>query len=235
MSADAPIAVVGMGCVFPGAEDPRTFWRNILAKLDASREVPAGRWIVDPREALAAGPETDRVYSTRGCFVESFAPDPTGLRIAPELLSALDPVYHMTLHAGRQAFLDGKTADLDLSQIGVILAAIALPTDASSAITREIMGQAFEEALFEQAAAAGLRTDRHGRDAGPARRLLTHPLNGRVTALPAALLAKALGLGGGSYTLDAACASSLYAVKLACDELRAGRARAMLAGGSESA
>jgi 3-oxoacyl-(acyl-carrier-protein) synthase/3-hydroxymyristoyl/3-hydroxydecanoyl-(acyl carrier protein) dehydratase len=44
-------------------------------------------------------------------------------------------------------------------------------------------------------------------------------------------LAKALGLGGGSFTLDAACASSLYAVKLACDELRAGRADAMLAGG----
>jgi len=41
----------------------------------------------------------------------------------------------------------------------------------------------------------------------------------------------ALGLGGGAYTLDAACASSLYAVKLAADELRAGRADAMLTGG----
>jgi acyl transferase domain-containing protein/3-hydroxymyristoyl/3-hydroxydecanoyl-(acyl carrier protein) dehydratase len=49
--------------------------------------------------------------------------------------------------------------------------------------------------------------------------------------LPAGLLAKGLGLGGGSYTLDAACASSLYALKLAADELLAGRADAMLAGG----
>src|SRR5262249_59956001 len=47
----------------------------------------------------------------------------------------------------------------------------------------------------------------------------------------AAVLARALGLGGGSYTLDAACASSLYALKLAADELRAGRTDAMLAGG----
>ncbi|MBK8267120.1 MAG: polyketide synthase [Planctomycetes bacterium] len=44
-------------------------------------------------------------------------------------------------------------------------------------------------------------------------------------------MARALGLGAGAYTLDAACASSLYSIKLACDELRAGRADAMLAGG----
>ena len=59
----------------------------------------------------------------------------------------------------------------------------------------------------------------------------THPLNRDVTGLPAALLAKALGLGGPAFTLDAACASSLYAIKLAADELLAGRADAMLAGG----
>ena len=56
-------------------------------------------------------------------------------------------------------------------------------------------------------------------------------LSGRVTSLPGAILARAFGLGGGTYTLDAACASSLYAVKLACDELHAHRTDAMLAGG----
>src|SRR5204862_5200044 len=59
----------------------------------------------------------------------------------------------------------------------------------------------------------------------------THPLNRYVAGLPAGILAKGLRFGGGSFTLDAACASSLYALKLACDELRAGRADAMLAGG----
>ena len=49
--------------------------------------------------------------------------------------------------------------------------------------------------------------------------------------MPAGVLASALGLGGGTSTVDAACASSLYALKLACDELVAGRADAMLAGG----
>src|SRR5262249_60080961 len=60
---------------------------------------------------------------------------------------------------------------------------------------------------------------------------LPHPLNRHAVGLPAGLLAKALQLGGGSVTLDAACASSLYAVKLAVDDLQAGRADAMLAGG----
>ena len=44
-------------------------------------------------------------------------------------------------------------------------------------------------------------------------------------------MARALGLGGGAFTLDAACASSLYALKLAADELLAGRADAMITGG----
>ncbi|MBR4329635.1 MAG: polyketide synthase, partial [Candidatus Riflebacteria bacterium] len=49
---------------------------------------------------------------------------------------------------------------------------------------------------------------------------------------PAGLLAAGLGLGGGCYTLDAACASSLYAIKLACEELISGRADAVLTGGA---
>src|SRR5207244_6376780 len=57
------------------------------------------------------------------------------------------------------------------------------------------------------------------------------PLNGYAAGLPAGLLARALGLGGGTYTLDAACASSLYALKLATDALLSGRADAMLTGG----
>ena len=45
------------------------------------------------------------------------------------------------------------------------------------------------------------------------------------------MVARALGLRGPAYTIDAACGSSLYSLKLAIDELRAGRADAMLCGG----
>ena len=219
MSDPAPIAVVGLGGVFPGALDLSTFSQNILNNIDTSREVPPERWIIPPGAVYASHDTPDKARSRRACLIEGFSPDLEGLDLAPGLLEQLDPLYHLALHAGRQAFLDGKTESLDRERIGVILAAIALPTDSSSAITREIVGRSFERRLLGTQAAS----------ADPAS--ATSLLNTRVVAWPASLLATALGLGGGSYTLDAACASSLYAIKLACEELRAGRAEAMLAGG----
>ncbi|HRF98886.1 MAG TPA: beta-ketoacyl synthase N-terminal-like domain-containing protein, partial [Aggregatilineales bacterium] len=56
------------------------------------------------------------------------------------------------------------------------------------------------------------------------------PDNASMSGSPAGIIAKALGLGGTHFALDAACASSLYALKLACDYLSAGKADMMLAG-----
>ncbi|MCG8404127.1 MAG: hypothetical protein MI923_02905 [Phycisphaerales bacterium] len=218
-----PIAVVGMGGIFPGATSLRQFWQNIVTKRDMAREVPSGRWILDPQTAFADEPAADKVCSLRGCFVDDFVFDPSGLNLDGGLLNRLDPLYHFVLHAGRQAFHNGITQGLDRARIGVILAAIALPTDGSSAIAREVLGSAFERRLLGNHVQSSSAAQESG--------LTTHPLNARVTGLPASLLAQALELSGGSYTLDAACASSLYAVKLACDELHSGRADAMLAGG----
>ncbi len=223
MDPDSTIAVVGMGGIFPGATDMAGYWRNIVAKRDMTRDVPLGRWVLDPADALADRPDPDKVYSLRGCYVEDFRLDPAGLDIDHALLDRLDPLYHLVLHAGREAFKENRAAALDRSRVGVIVAAIALPTDAASAITRETVGRAFEERVFQSCG-----SNRPAEALAPTD---THALNSRVTALPAALLAHALGLGGGSYTLDAACASSLYAIKLACEELKAGRTDAMLAGG----
>ena len=219
MTHVAPIAVVGLGGLFPQAPDLDTFQRHIQTRHDASRAAPNGRWVLDPRDAYHPDLAPDTVYSTHACFIEGFAFDPGGLTLDAETLRGLDPLYEMVLHVGRQAFADAATDRLDRRRVGVTLAAIALPTDGASVITSEIQGRAFEDALRT----AGTRTLR------PAP--LSSPLNARVTARPASLLARALGLDGGSCTLDAACASSLIAVKLACDELNAGRTDAMLAGG----
>ena len=47
----SPIAVVGMGGIFPGAPDLDRFWANIAAGVDASKEVPPHRWVLDPARA----------------------------------------------------------------------------------------------------------------------------------------------------------------------------------------
>ena len=194
---------------FLGGRGPGAVLANIAAGVDASSEVPADRWTLPPERCTdprIANPDT--VYTTRGYYLDPFEPDLTGLAIDPALVDQLDPLFHLVLDVGNRAWRQAKTETIDRQRVGVVLGNICLPTDRSSDLCREFLGGKL-----------GL--------ASP----LTHPLNRYVAGLPAGLLAQGLGLGGGSYTLDAACASSLYAVKLACDELLAGRADAMLAGG----
>ncbi len=222
MKTQHAIAIVGMGGVFPGANTLDTFWQHLIQKIDAAGPVPAERWIAPASAMVSPSPMPDRALSQRACLIKGFEFDPVGLDLDPDLVTDLDPLFHLVLHAGRQAFAGARTAALDKNRMGIILGAIALPTDSASRIARTILGRSFEEKLFKPGMATNSKFTAIPRN---------QALAGRVTALPAAILARALNLGGGSFTLDAACASSLYAVKLACDELCAFRADAMMAGG----
>lgn len=224
MHKHAPIAVVGMSGLFPNALDLDTFWQNIISKKNAVAKVPENRWIVKPDLMYASDLAPDKAISKRACLINDFKLDPNGLSIDQDLLKELDPLYHLVLHAAREAFLCvkpcAKTKKINRKKTGVILAAIALPTDASSKIAREILGKSFEEKLFKESLAFQKKS--FGKNGA---------LAAKVTSLPAALLAQVLDLGGGAFTLDAACASSIYAIKLACDALLSKRCDLMLAGG----
>ena len=231
------VAIVGLAGRFPGAgADLDAFWHNVAAGKDCSAEVPAGRWTLPPERCLdprIAHP--DSVYSSRAYYLEPFAPDLAGLDIDPGLVGELDRLFHLVLDAGNRAWRGAKTDATDRGRVGVVLGNICLPTDKANALCREYLGGRL--GVWSARSASGLQTSArgasgpHSRTARGASGPHSHPLNRYVAGLPAGLLAKGLGLGGGSYTLDAACASSLYALKLAADELLAGRADAMLAGG----
>ncbi len=210
MSVPPRVAIVGMGGLFPSSATPERLWADVLAAADRSRDVPPGRWMLDPDEVFdPAVAAPDRVYSRRGYFLDGVPRDPSDPN------GDLDPVFHLTLFAGRQAFASGVTHGLDRRRVGVILGDIVLPTEKASILARNILGRTFAEKLLGEAPPAEP----------------VDPRNRRAVGLPAALLASELGLSGTCYTLDAACASSLYAIKLAADELLDGRADAMLAGG----
>ena len=223
MNPSRQIAIVGIGALFPGSTDVGQFWNHVRAGHDLAREVPAGRWALPTQQVYSKTPAPDRVYSTRGCFVDDFNFDPTGLNLSPALLAGLDPMFHLLLGAGQSAWNDAITGSIDPRRAGVIIGNIALPTDAISAFSEEIL-----QVAWASRPCLPLRKNMGGTPMPPSK---TNPLNRYVAGLPAGLLAKALGLGGGSYTLDAACASSLYALKLAVDELQSGRADLMLTGG----
>ncbi|MCG6894740.1 MAG: polyketide synthase, partial [Desulfobacteraceae bacterium] len=221
MKPRTPIAVVSMAALFPGAPDLDTFWKNLCSGVSAARQVNGGRWGVEPRFVYQSSPAPDKTYSKRCCLVDGFRFDPSGFPLPESLLQALDPMHQMVLHVGRQAYSGCRTGHIDPRRIDVVLAAIALPTDGSSRITRNILGKQVEDAVS-------------GRTSGspePIRLDRASALAGRVVGFPATLLAASLGLKGDAFTLDAACASSLYAVKLACDALADGKADAVIAGG----
>ncbi len=133
------------------------------------------------------------------------------------MIDALDPMFRILLHAGNQAWKDCHTESLDKKRTGIIIGNIALPTDYSSQLA---------ESILDRVIAATRPNDiaiQHGTE--------PHPLNRYVAGLPGMILARALGLEGPCFTLDAACASSLYSLKYAIDELQSGRMDTMLCGG----
>ena len=214
------IAVVGMDGIFPGAPNLDRFWQNIVNGIDQSAPVPEGRWIAPSQDRLSTTRVPDRPYSSHACLITDFTFDPDAFALDPDLTRGLDPVHQLTLTAGKRAVQNCVTAPVDHRRIDTILAAIALPTDSASSFSRKIMGRAIESRLFPHASASSTT--------------LTHvdALASRVDGLPAALLAAEMGFGGDCFTLDAACASSIYAVKLACHALAADRADMVVTGGS---
>ncbi|MFN0059330.1 MAG: beta-ketoacyl synthase N-terminal-like domain-containing protein [Planctomycetota bacterium] len=212
------IAITGVGIAFPGARTLVEFWRLIAAGRTALARVPDGRWTMPADVAWSQdGPAPDRVVATNGGLLETSAVDLSGLRITADELRALDPQVSVLLQAARAAVTDAhELAALDRQRVAVVLGNIVLPTEKASALSREYLRAIFAEQLGLAATAPHPPTDARNRYAA---------------GLPAGLLATAFGFGGGAFTIDAACASSLYALKLAATELTAGRVDAVLAGG----
>jgi acyl transferase domain-containing protein/3-hydroxymyristoyl/3-hydroxydecanoyl-(acyl carrier protein) dehydratase len=213
----APIAIVGQGCVLPQAHSPEQLWRLVLEGRDVLTPAQPDDWNHETLAALTYPdtPPLERLLSTRGGFVHGFAArfDPTGYRIAAESLLALDPLFQWLLYAGQEALRsaghDMKTAS---ARVGAIVGNLSYPTRALVEFAERVWW---------------------ARDPGEPPRV--DPRNRFSSGLPAHILAEALGLGAGAFALDSACASSLYAIKLACDWLHDGRADLMLAGGVNAA
>ncbi|MBB5120206.1 hypothetical protein AF335_17255 [Streptomyces eurocidicus] len=216
-----PVAVVGRGCVLPDASGPEEFWRNLLDRRVSLRPAPPDRWGVPlpTGGATASGPgHPHRPATGTGGFVRGFADafDPTGFALGPAEILRLDPLFHWVLHAGRQALAEAGLPAAAPTRSGLVLGNLSYPSTAAVRHTEHVWLSA-QDPPVRDALLAAL----------PPR---PHAFNRFSSGLPALLAARALGLEGGAYALDAACATSLYAVKLACDRLHDRSADLMLAG-----
>ena len=218
-----PIAIVGRGCVLPGANAPNDFWNAIRDARDLVGPAPEGHWRLERRRVLrAAGDESaDAAFTDAGGYVSGFDAvfDPAGFALPAERILELDPMFRWLLHAARQAETEAGMHGRRTGRTGVIIGNLSLPTQSLSA---------FAETVWLEQQGRSFLDGRAGELAG-----LHRPTaeNRFMSGLPAHVVARALEADGGAFCIDAACASSLYALKLACDRLQAREADVMLVGG----
>lgn len=210
-----PIAIVGRGCVLPGALAPEPLHQAILEGRDLTSSVPPGRWAIRRRtpSRVSESGAPDLPWSDRGGYVRGFAErfDPGATALAAPLVAGLDPLFQWTLFAAGQALREaGHTGPS--ARAGAVFGNLGFPSALQARFSASVLLGAQAGALAQQAPA---RPDPHNRF---------------MSGLPAHLLAQAYGLGAGAFALDAACASSLYAIKIACERLADGEADLMVAG-----
>lgn len=231
-----PVAVVGMSVLLPGAPDLETYWRNLVAGVDAITDVPEGRWDADYYDPT--GPAApDRLYCKRGGFVDELATvQPTRFGIMPSSVDGAEPDQLIALHVASAAIADAGGADRlpDRDRVGIVLGRGGYLTPGLVRLDQRVrVVHQLVHTLRELMPGLGATELNGVRDAfleqlGPDR---PDAAIGLVPNLAASRVANRLDLRGPAYTVDAACASSLVAVDQAVGELASGRCDVVLAGG----
>ncbi|MFE0089839.1 SDR family NAD(P)-dependent oxidoreductase [Streptomyces sp. NPDC059016] len=213
------VAVVGMACMFPGAPDLATFWANVLDGVDSVGEVPRDRWDPGVHGVEAGGTVTSRW----GGFLPPIPFDALRYGIPPASLGSIEPVQLLALEAARRALDDAGLGEggraFDRTRTGVVFGAEPGSDLSNAATLRAVLPSYLGEVpkgLQEQLPPLT-------EDSFPG--MLANVVSGRI--------ANRLDLGGPNFTVDAACASSLAAVDVACKELAAGTSDIMLCGGAD--
>ncbi len=200
-----PVAVIGMGCRFPGgANSPEAFWQLLKNGVDAISETPKTRWDNDAfydENIDAPGKLTSR-YGGFLDDVDQF--DPQFFGISPREAEQMDPQQRLMLEVSWEALEDaGQTlTGLRGSQTGVFFGAHNM----SSGYVFMQMENLHEIGTYSSTGTAG------------------SILSNRLSYI--------FDLRGPSVTMDTACSSSLIAVHLACQSLRNREADMSLAGGA---
>jgi acyl transferase domain-containing protein/NADPH:quinone reductase-like Zn-dependent oxidoreductase/acyl carrier protein len=199
-----PIAIVGMGCRFPGgADDPSSFQRLLHDGVDAVREAPPGRWDLD--SYYDPDPESPGKTNVReGAFldrIDLFEPQFFG--IAPREAATMDPQQRLLLEVAWEAIEDAGRPPR------------ALAADRTG-IFVGLTNNDYSRLIFERS---------------PAESLDAYVATGNGLSFLTGRLAYFLGVQGPNMVVATECSSSAVALHLACQSLRAGECRTALAGG----
>ena len=186
-----PIAVVGIGCRFPGADGPDAFWELLRNGGDAITVVPPDRWDIDAY--YDPDPDTPgKMYAKHGGFLKAVDRfDAAFFGVSPREAIAMDPQHRLVLEVAWEALEHAGCAPAKLAG-----------TDAGV-----FVGISFSD--YAQLLQASEQSESE-----------TYVSTGSLLSAAAGRLSYVLGVHGPSIALDTACSSSLVSVHLACQSLR---------------
>ncbi|MFD3685507.1 type I polyketide synthase [Nocardiopsis sp. NPDC058631] len=201
--AHEPVAVVGIGCRFPGAEDPRGLWDLLVGGRETRGAFPTDRgWDLDG--LLHPDPDAPgRTYVRSASFLEGAGEfDPAFFGINPREALSMDPQHRLVLETAWEA----------LEHAGITPGSLhSTPAGVFVGMVGQTYGPPIQESPPE---------------------LIGYRMLGAMPAVAAGRVSYTLGLEGPAVTVDTACSSSLVALTLAMRSLRAGESSLALAGGA---
>ena len=234
------IAIVGMACSYGGAATPTALWENRVAGRASFRRIPAERLSLADY-ASDTGADPDRITVTHASVLEGYAFDRAAFGVAGSTYRATDLTHWLALDVAGRALADagldraGATSGADAAETAVLVG----NTLAGEFTRANVLRTRWP---YVRRVVADLLADRGIDDPGlveelRARFVAPFPepdgdtLAGGLSNTIAGRICSHYGFGGGGYTVDGACASSLLAVVHGCREIAEGRARTVLAGG----
>lgn len=229
-----PIAVIGIGCLFPGSRNVREFWNTIVNGVDCIGEVPPTHW--SKGDYFDADPKApDHVYCTRGGFLPEIDFDPASFGIPPANLDATDTSQLLGLVVARDALEDAGYLDrpFDRDRAAVILG-VTGTQELTIPLASRLGHPHWRRALAEAGVDAGTAEAIIERIAACYVRWQENSFPGLLGNVVAGRIANRLDLRGPNCVVDAACASSLAALNLSLQELESGRSDLVLTGGVDT-
>jgi len=231
----APIAIIGIGSIYPQADDAGKFWSNIKNRVDAITEVPESHWRTD--DYYNQDPKVaDKVYAKLGGFLSPVEFNPMDYGILPNAIEAIDTSQLLGLLAVEQALKDAGYAtenEFDRERVSVILGItgtleLVVPLGARLGYPR------WKEALADAGVEKELAEDVIKRISDSYVPWQENSFPGLLGNVVAGRISKHFNFGGTNCTVDAACGSSLSALNLAILELSSGRSDMAVTGGIDT-
>ncbi|MBU7586444.1 MAG: acyltransferase domain-containing protein [Nostoc sp. TH1S01] len=231
-----PIAIVGMASLFAKARNLREYWQNIINKIDCITDVPSSHWSVE--DYYDPNPRTpeDKTYCKRGGFIPEVDFNPMEFGIPPSILEVTDVSQLLSLVVAKEAMEDagyGESREFSRETIGVVLG-VAMAKQLGMPLAARLEYPIWEKVLkssglsdedtkkiVDKIKAAYVKWDENA-------------FPGMLANVVAGRIANRLNFGGINCVVDAACASSFGALKLAISELVEHRADMMLTGGVDT-